>query len=191
LRGIIAGRLAVLDDTYAKKLGSGFYSFSGVEPDMKDAVAVAYARAYSDLEGVVRRYRESASDEDRIRLLNSMMLFRERVLVALSFGLALSGEVKRQDVAGMILLATRNPDVRDVAWIWIKLYVQMLRKLYEGTGRMSQFLLSAIPVLGIGKVDEVEKYFAENKIPEAGKGIEAGLERLKVYDGFVKHISGN
>jgi tricorn protease interacting factor F2/3 len=186
LNGIIAGRLAMLDEGYAKKLGSSFQSYAKIKPDMKDAVVIAYARANNDLESVIKKYRESGSDEEKIRLLNSMMLFKERSLVALSFGLALSGEVKRQDIASMILSATRNPDARDVAWMWMKINVQMLRKLCEGTGRLSQVFLSTIPILGIGKADEVEKFFRENKIPEAGKGIEAGLEKLKVYDRFVK-----
>jgi tricorn protease interacting factor F2/3 len=186
LNGIIAGRLAMLDEGYAKKLGSDFHNYAKIKPDMKDAVVIAYARANSDLEGVVKKYRESDSDEERIRFLNSMMLFKDRSLVALSFGLALSGEVKRQDITSMILAATRNPDARDVAWMWMKINLQTLRKLNEGTGRLSQVLLSTIPILGIGKADEVEEFFRENRIPEAGKGIEAGLEKLKVYDRFVK-----
>jgi len=188
LRSIVAGRLAMVDEDYAKKLGHKFLEYEKVEPDMRDAVAVAYAKAYNDFEGIVRKYRGSGSDEERVRLLGAMMSFKEPSLVALSLGMALSGDVKRQDVISMIASAARNPDAKDTAWMWLKVNLERLNKLYEGTGTLSHVFLSMVPILGIGRVDEVEKFFEENKIPEAEKGIEAGLERLKIYDGFVKKI---
>jgi len=188
LRGIMAGRLAMIDEGYAKELGSKFHDYVKVEPDMKEAVVIAYARAYGNFEGIVRKYRESSSDEERIRLLNSMMSFKETSLVALSLGLALSGEVKRQDIGTMILVATRNPDARDMTWLWIKVNIGRLKKLYESTGMLSRILLSVIPILGIGKIEEVEKFFEENRIPAAEMGIQAGLEKLKIYDRLVKNI---
>ncbi len=191
LGGIMAGRLAMIDESFAKELGSSFKDYEKVRPDMKDAVAIAYARAYNDFEGIVKKYREFISDEERIRMLSSLMSFKEKSLVALSLGFALSGEVKRQDVRTLILMATRNPDARDIAWMWLKVNIETLRKLYEGTGTLSRVLLAIIPILGISRVKEVEKFFEENRIPEAEKGIEAGLEKLKIYDRLVKSISGS
>lgn len=188
LRGVMAGRLAVADESYAEELGSRFSDYERVEADMKDAVALAYARAYGNFEEVVKKYRTVSSDEEKVRLLSSMMSFREPPLVALSLGLAFSGEVKRQDIASMILSATRNPEAKATTWMWLKVNLMRLRTLYEGTGTLSRILLSAIPHLGVGRVGEVERFFEETKLPEAEKGIEAGLERLKIYDRFVKTI---
>jgi tricorn protease interacting factor F2/3 len=187
LRGIMAGRLAMVDEAYAKELGIRFHDYEKVEPDMKAAVAIAYARAFSNFEEILSRYRKSLSDEERTRLLDAMTSFKERSLVALSLGLALSGEVKRQDIGSMILGAAANPDARNLAWIWLKANVGRLLKLYEGTGRLSRILLSVIPILGVGRVEEVERFFEENRIPEAEKGIEAGMEKLKIYDRLVKN----
>jgi tricorn protease interacting factor F2/3 len=188
LRGIMAGRLAMVDEAYAKDLGTKFHEYEKVEPDMREAVAIAYARAFSNFEEIVSRYRKSLSDEGRTRLLDAMTSFKETSLVALSLGLALSGEVKRQDVGSMILVAAANPDARDLTWIWLKVNIGRLLKLYEGTGRLSRILLSVIPILGIGRVEEVEKFFEENKIPEAEKGIEAGIEKLKIYGRLVENV---
>jgi len=188
LRGIMAGRLAMVDEAYAEELGTRFLEYEKVEPDMRAAVAVAYARAFSNFEEIVSRYRKSLSDEERTRLLDAMASFKETSLVALSLGLALGGEVKRQDVGSMILAATANPDARDLAWTWLKVNIGRLLKLYEGTGRLSRILLSVIPILGIGRVEEVERFFEENKIPEAEKGIEAGIEKLKIYDRLVENV---
>jgi tricorn protease interacting factor F2/3 len=64
-----------------------------------------------------------------------------------------------------------------------------LREVYKGTGDISRLLQSCIPILGIGRVDEVERYFEENRIPEALNGINAGLEKLKIYQRLVNNIS--
>jgi tricorn protease interacting factor F2/3 len=181
LRGIVAGRLAMVDDAYAKELGARFLDYDKVEPDMKDAVALAYARAYGDLEGIVRRYRGSRSDEERVRLLGALMALKDGAQVAISLGLALSGEVKRQDVGTMILAATGNPQGREVMWIWLKTNLARLRGLYEGTGTLSRIFLAAIPILGIGRREEVEGFFKRNAVPEAESGIRAGLEKLEIY----------
>ena len=188
LRGIMAARLAMVDEGYAKELGSRFHDYDEIEPDMKEAVAIAYARACSNFDEIVKKYRESRSDEERIRLLSSMMSFKETSQVALSLGLALSGRVKRQDIGTMLLAAIGNPDARDTAWMWVKTNMGRLRELYEGTGRLSRILLSIIPVLGIGRVEEVKNYFEENRIPEAENGIVAALEKLEIYDRAVKNM---
>jgi len=188
LRGIMAGRLAMVDDSYAKEVGSKFYDYDEVEPDMKEAVAMAYARAYGNFEEIVKKYRKSSSDEERLRLLNSTMSFKETSLVALSLGLALSGDVKRQDVRTMLVAAIGNPSARDTVWTWMKVNMGRLRKLYDGTGVLSRTLLSTIPVVGIGKVEEVKKFFEENRIPEAEKGIVAALEKLEIYDRLAKKM---
>jgi len=181
LRAIVARRLSWVDDVYAKELGSRFLDHDKVEPEMKEAVAVAYARAYGNYEELLTKYRKSSSDEERIPLLRSMMSFKNPSLVAASFGLALSGEVKRQDVLTMIVAAVGNTDAREVTWTWLKTNIGRLRSLYEGTSELSETLLSIIPILGIGRLEEVERFFEENMIQGAESGIKAGLERLKIY----------
>ena len=189
LRGVIAERLGVLDEAYAKKLELRFRDYGKVEPNMKQAVAVAYARVYNDFEAIVKKFRESESDEDRVRLLSSLMSFKEPTLIALSLGLALSGEVKRQDIGTVIRLVLGNPDARNITWTWLKVNLGRLGRVLEGTGTLSRILFSAIPILGIGKVTAVERFFDENRILGSEKGIKAGLERLRIYDRLANNLS--
>ena len=65
----------MVDDSYAKELGSRFQMFEEVESDMKEAVAIAYARTQGNFEEILRRYKESNSNEEKINLLSSMMSF--------------------------------------------------------------------------------------------------------------------
>ncbi|MGB9023437.1 MAG: M1 family metallopeptidase, partial [Candidatus Bathyarchaeia archaeon] len=66
MRGIIAARLAMIDDDYAAELGSRFSDYENVEADMKGAVAIGYARAYGSFEEIAEKYRESTSDEEKV-----------------------------------------------------------------------------------------------------------------------------
>jgi tricorn protease interacting factor F2/3 len=190
MRGIISVRLAMIDDGYAAKLGSRFDKYETVEPDMKEAVAVGYARACGNFEPIVKRYRESASDEEKERLLVSMTAFREPRLLSKLLELVQGGEVKKQDQMILISATARNPHARDTAWTWIKSSMSQLREVYEGTGDLSRLLQSCIPILGIGRVEEVERYFNENRVPEAQNGIKAGLEKLKIYQRLVNTFPG-
>ena len=98
--------------------------------------------------------------------------------------------MKKQDQMTLISATTRNPHARDTAWRWIKSCISHLREVYEGTGDISRLLQSCIPILGIGRVDEVERYFEENRIPEALNGINAGLEKLRIYQRFANSFLG-
>jgi tricorn protease interacting factor F2/3 len=182
LRGMMAARLAMVDDGYAKELGAKFLSYDAIEPDMRDAVATAFARAFGDFDAILKRYRESSSDEEKIRMLAALTSFKEPSLVALSFGLALSGDVKRQDVRTMIAYAVGNPDARGVVWTWMKANMGRLKEYYAASGALSRMMPSILPLLGIGRATDVERYFEQNPIPEAETGIRAGLERLRIYD---------
>jgi len=51
---------------------------------------------------------------------------------------------------------------------------------------VSRLMQSIIPYVGIGRRLEAERFFAENRPPELVKGIDAGLEKLAIYDQFVK-----
>jgi hypothetical protein len=44
---------------------------------MKEAVAVGYARAFGNFESIAEKYRESTSDEEKVRLLVSMTASKE------------------------------------------------------------------------------------------------------------------
>jgi len=82
-----------------------------------------------------------------------------------------------------------NPDAKNMIWLWIKLYVNRLKVLYEGTGVLSRLLKAVIPFLGVGRVKELVKFFEEKKLPEAETGIKTGLERLQIYDKLVKEYT--
>jgi tricorn protease interacting factor F2/3 len=189
LRGAIASRLTLVDDSYARELANQFKDYEKVPPDMKQAVTFAYARSTGDFDGLLAAYRKSSSDEDKIRFLSAMTTFTNGSLVKRTLDFALGEEVKRQDVRIVLVAATEKPDAKDVTWKWLRDNIEKLRKLYENTGILSGTFLSIIPILGIGRVEETETFFTTHKIADAEVGITAGLEKLVAYDRLVRSIA--
>ncbi len=188
LRGNVATRLALVDEEYASKLGDEFKSYAKIVPDMRRAVATAYARSSNDLERLLRMYRATSSDEDKVNLLRATAAFTDKRILQEAFDFALSGEVKRQDIIWPIIAANANPQAKDVAWAWLRRNIEKLQAIYKGTGILSDAVRGIIPMLGIGRVKEIESFFEEHKMPDAEAGIKAGLEELRAYDRLSRTI---
>ena len=191
LRGSVAYRLALIDQDYAARLGKEFKQYRQVPPDMRQAVVLAYARSTNDFDGLVKEYRSSSSDEDKAYYLNAMTAFTDHDLIKRSFEFALSGAVKRQDIIGILGGAVEKPEARDIAWAWLQSNMSKLQELYQNTGLLPEIFMGATPILGIGRVAEVEKFFATHRMQGAETGIDAGLEKLQVYDRLVRNIMQN
>jgi aminopeptidase N len=191
LRGSMASRLALLDMEYAKELATTFNDYESAEPDMKQAMVVAHARASGDFEDLLKNYKNRPSEEEKSRFLVGLTSFSKPSLNARAMELASSGEIKKQHVGTLLGSATRNPEARNVTWSWLTDSFEWLRGIYEGTGVVSRYLTYMLPILGIDRIEEVTKFFAQHKAPETAKGVEAGIEKLRINQAFLKRIGSS
>jgi len=189
LRGIVAARLSLLDNDYASKLAADFDRYNEISPDMKGAVAMAYATFTNNYDTIMNAYRTSSSDEDKERFLQAMTCFTNPDLLQRTLDFALSSEVKRQDVIGVVMGSAGNPRGKELTWNFVKTNIQRLSELYKSTGILSGVFLSLIPTLGVGRVEEFEKFFADHNMPDTEVGIKAGLEKLHAYDRLVNSLA--
>jgi tricorn protease interacting factor F2/3 len=187
LKGIIAVRLTLVDDAYAKEASSKFNDLATIEPDMKRSIIMGYARSSDDYDGLIGRYMKSTTDEERLRYLEGLASFKNPELVAKTLDFALSGKVKRQDVRNVILYATANPDAKTALWEWFKKNMAKLEQMYAGTAQFSIILREYFSIVGVGRSAEVEKFFSEHKVI----GADIALERLRIYDRLANNITTN
>lgn len=188
LRGSVASRLALVDGEYAKDLASKFNDYESAEPDMKQAMVIAHARTSEDFDGLFHNYKNRPSEEEKSRFLIGLTSFSEPALNSRALELASSGEIKKQHVVTLLSSAARHLDGRAVTWDWIAKNFEWLRTIYEGTGTLSRFFTYAVPILGLGRSEEVAKFFDQHSAPETTKGVEAGLEKLGINQAFLKRI---
>lgn len=189
LRGTVAARLALVDETFASQMGGEFKKFASVQPDMREAVALGYARSTNDFDGITRGFKEANSDEDKSRFLDALACFTDPGLLRRALDFSLSGEVKKQDAFRVLLSSTANPQAKDVAFTWLQQNLERLHSYYKGSGILTGVLGHIIPILGVGRVQETETLFEQHKMPDAEMGINAGLEKLRAYDRLAKNIS--
>ena len=186
LKGIVALRLVMMDDSYAREVGAKFKDLANVEPDMKRAVIVGHARSSNDYDGLLDNYKKSTTDEDRLRYLEGLASFKQPDLVRKVQAFAMAGNVKRQDIGrGLLQFATSNPDAHAVTWEWFRDNIEKLDKMYEGTATLSAYMRQYISIIGVGRVGEIEKLFGEHKLA----GADATLERLKIHDRLANEIT--
>src|SRR5437773_775216 len=185
LKGIVAGRLTLIDDAYAKEQGSKIKDLASVDPDTKRPVVMGYARSSNDYNGLIDRFKKSATDEERLRYLEGLASFNKPDLVAKALDYSLSGQVKKQDVRNIVAYSTSNADARSVAWGWFKSNIEKLEKMYQGTAQLSSIMRTYISIAGVGHVDEAESLFNQYPVPAA----DATLERLRIYDRLARTLT--
>ncbi|AWR93512.1 M1 family metallopeptidase [Acidianus brierleyi] len=181
--GTIAERFIKISDEYARKISEEFYNYDKLDPDIKDAVVEAYAIVKEDesLDTLLEKYRKEKFDEDRMRYLKALLSYKKSYLVVNNLSLALTGEIKKQDVITVISNSIVYPEVRYAVWTWLKTNIQFIARIYQGTGILGRVMSNVIPILGLGRETQVEDFFSKNKVSGAEKGILQGLEILKAY----------
>ncbi|MBB5252781.1 M1 family metallopeptidase [Sulfurisphaera ohwakuensis] len=170
---------AFVDEKFASGLAVAFEKYDTLDPNVKEAVAIAYAVTYGEdaYDELLKKYRSEKFDEEKTRLLYGLLSFREPYLVVNTMSLALTGEIKRQDVARILPYASYNPYSRLALWKWLKTHMEFLRSIYAGTAILGRTLRSVIPFLGLNNTEVVE-YFTTNRFPEMEVEIKSGLEIL-------------
>ncbi|BFI74975.1 M1 family metallopeptidase [Sulfurisphaera ohwakuensis] len=170
---------AFVDEKFASGLAVAFEKYDTLDPNVKEAVAIAYAVTYGEdaYDELLKKYRSEKFDEEKTRLLYGLLSFREPYLVVNTMSLALTGEIKRQDVARILPYASYNPYSRLALWKWLKTHMEFLRSIYAGTAILGRTLRSVIPFLGLNNAEVIE-YFTTNRFPEMEVEIKSGLEIL-------------
>jgi len=182
LAGVLSRRLVLADESFGKSFaGQDFFT---ADPDMKYTVAMAKAIYSTDpFNELYRIYSESKSDEDKSRIIASMVNIRERQGLRQALNLLLSDRVKKQDIRS-ITASTTNYENRDMIWSWFAENYSYLRKIYAGSGVLPRIISSIVPYVGLTREKEVKEFFKNNPAPEASMGISVGIEMMEVFSAF-------
>ncbi|MFQ1021344.1 M1 family metallopeptidase [Tardisphaera saccharovorans] len=187
LMAYLSRRLAMVDEVYGKRLAR--MDYFEVSPDLRTAAAVARALYERDAFAELSQLYDSASQEDKVKLLSGMMVIRDKSQFGQALEFLLSPRVRRQDVTQLIGAAS-NVYNREMAWRWFKDNFDKLRRIYASSGVLPIIISEFIPYVGLGNEDDVEAFFASNSVPEASMGIKVGLELLRVYSRFAQRARG-
>jgi tricorn protease interacting factor F2/3 len=185
LRGTIALNLAMVDSKYTKELSPKIESFFSIDPDVRQAVAVAYADETNDFEKLEKILDASKTDEDRIKLISGMSWLKGEENFRKLVNLIENGKIKKQDSVRVYLGTSMNPDQRTLMYTHMTDAVRTVEKYFRGTGYTGMMLEAIIPFLGLGREDEIKKYLETIREDAFSKGIDKGEEILEIYSRLV------
>jgi hypothetical protein len=193
--GILRERISFgrvrIDVGFARELSELFVEWSTVDPDLRPAVAIARSRSeggvgYRELRRALERDRP---EDERLDLERALAWSPEPALVLETLDRAISGAVNRGVIHNVLQQAAANPVARPVVWPWLTTHLPRLEELFEGAGLLSLALETTVPILGIGRGDEVREFFRTHSYPEGARGLAKGLERLEILEQLAPRLN--
>jgi len=139
-------------------------------------------------EQLKKLYREEKLQEEKVRLLASMSMFKQKEILKEVLKFNLSKEVRDQDLPYAIAYMSGNIYSGDLTWDFFKENYKELMKRFEG-GHTKSHLIKSIcyRFSTLEKYKEIEEFFKKNITPNASLAIQQSLEAIKVNYNFVKN----
>jgi tricorn protease interacting factor F2/3 len=188
LYGTILRRLVDVDHKKASELASKFNSMEDESPDIRDAIAMAYATTTQAIEKLQSKLFSLKSDEDKVKLIVSAGHIGGEKAYESMVSLINSGKIKKQDVASYFTSFGSFVENRKLAFEKFPEMVNKLMDIFSGSGTASNLIFSLAPLLGLNKEDEMKALLEKMKNPKIERGISKGLERLKINQGLLNRI---
>lgn len=154
---------------------------ASTEPELVAAASnvVAATGDAQDYEWFLGKYRNPSTPQERIRMLYALAEFDDAELISRTCTFALTSEVKTQDAPFLLGRCIANRKHGEQAWNFVRQNWQHANKEFPGNTiiRMS----SAVSTLNTQKLSaDIQTFFAEHPIPQAGKTLDQVLERQRV-----------
>ncbi|MCI4343803.1 MAG: M1 family metallopeptidase [Thermoplasmata archaeon] len=186
--GILRERLSLararLDLGFARDLTELFPEWERLDPNVRGAVAVARARAdgasgWAELRRVLDLQPPEA---ERTQLERGLAWSSDPDRVAATLGLLDSGAIVRSHIVATLVQVAANPVGRPLLWPWFRDHLPVLGEQLRGSSSFGMMLESVVPMIGLGRGEEIRTFFRDHPLPEGSRGIAKGLQRLEVYE---------
>ena len=154
---------------------------TAVDPNLVAAMVntVAYTGGRAEYDEFVQRYKQAPTPQEEQRFLFGLAGFLDRDLVLRTAEMAITDEVRTQNAPYLVGSLMHNLVGGDLAWEFTKAnWETMLARFPENSiVRMCEGITAlATPELEA----DVQAFFADHKVPAAGKTLDQHLERLHI-----------
>ncbi|MDG6910458.1 MAG: ERAP1-like C-terminal domain-containing protein, partial [Nitrososphaerota archaeon] len=168
--------------SYAAKLAPRFEHYSEVNPDLRAAVAVAYARVNGEKakEPLMKMVKSLQGEVDRAKIWDALCSFDDPALIEETLALGTSGEVSRSDSAYPMMFGAHNPRARDVYWKWLTKNYDSILEMYAGSQQFYLYVGRLLPIAGVAREVEVKRFLAGKRMKQGGSSLTRALEHLSI-----------
>ena len=193
--GILRERLSLararLDLGFARDLTELFPEWERLDPNVRGAVAVARARAdgASGWAELRRALDLQPPEAERTQLERGLAWSSDPDRVAATLGLLDSGAIVRSHIVATLVQVAANPVGRPLLWPWFRDHLPVLGEQLRGSSSFGMMLESVVPMIGLGRGEEIRTFFRDHPLPEGSRGIAKGLQRLEVYERLAGRLT--
>jgi tricorn protease interacting factor F2/3 len=183
---ILLGRVRS-DPAFARALAERWSEYDTSDADLRPAIAVAYARASGAeaLPGLMDRFLHGRSEEEALQAGVALSDLEDGPSLARAIQYAVSDEIPLARGHALYHFTARNPLGPRVVWPFTQARADEMARRWSGTPLLGAALEELIPYHGLGREDEVKRFFASHPFPEADRSVAKALELLGVFARFV------
>ncbi|MSZ55112.1 MAG: M1 family peptidase, partial [Actinobacteria bacterium] len=183
LRGLLVQLLAVYgkDADAQKRSREILFTNTVTEPELVAAATTVVASTgdAQDYEWFLQRYRNPSTPQDQIRMLYALAEFDSAELIARTCDLAMSGEVKTQNAPFLLNRCVANRKHGEQAWNFVRANWKKANDEFPGNTIIR--MASSVTTLNTETLEaDVQAFFTEHPIAQAGKMLDQVLERQRV-----------
>jgi tricorn protease interacting factor F2/3 len=193
LRSLVIGSLGRLgDDQILEEAKNRFNEFlknpDSLVPDLRNVVysLVAWTGNRETYEVLLRHFRKSTMQEEKLRFLGALAAFQDEHLLARTLKFVLTKEVRSQNLYLPIMRVASNPYGRKLVWPWVKKnWKQLVKKFGVGSPLINRVLGTVSVIYDSKKEQEIRHFFKLNPTPGTEMKLAQTLERLRIYSKFL------
>ncbi|MHB8573821.1 MAG: M1 family metallopeptidase [Dehalococcoidia bacterium] len=197
-RGQMLGAMGVSgNDLDAQETARTYYNrftldATSIDPEVAAACIgiMAFAGGEAEYADCWQRFKSARNPQDERRFLFSLTGFKHEDLIRRTLDHALDGEIRTQDAPFIVGGMFSNSDATETAWRFMTAHWdEMLERYPDNTiMRMADGVVAMTrPELA----DEVEAFFKDHHVPDAGKRLDQALERMRIGVDFRAREEGN
>jgi len=170
---------ARLDDEYARSLAPRFDTIDREPPSVRQAIATAFARGGGSdaVDRLLARARGDDSDAASQACL-ALGEIADPVRLVDAFDKALPSVRMAPLYSCLIPSGAANPVARSSLWAWLSRNLRELERRAQGSPMLAVCAERSLPFVGIGRIEDVARYFERETFAEGLPGIQRGLELL-------------
>ena len=193
LRGLIVQLLAIHGkDTDAQhQCRDILFNNTVTEPELVAAATnvVAATGDATDYEWFLGRYRDPSTPQEQIRMLYALAEFDSAELIARTCDFALTSEVKTQNAPFLLNRCIANRKHGEQAWSFVRQNWQHANDAFPGNTIIR--MASSTSTLNSDAMEaDVQSFFSEHPIAQAGKTLDQVLERQRVNTDLRRREAG-
>ncbi len=192
LRESLAFSRARIDAGFARDLAERFVDWDHLDPDARQAVAVALARSEGEAgyDEILRATERATTQTERLRFERALAWSGEPRLLRRTLELVMSGGIRSGHVVPVLSNLAANPVGRSFLGPWLEEHLPTLATRFRGSGDLSLLLERTLPLVGLDRAAATREYFRRHSFPEGAQGIAKGLEGLELLGRLGDRLNG-